>query len=126
MSGNQMIKPVKKVKKKDKPGGRPPTKGAEPGVELEEFICCIREEIRAMVGGHYYFIQVEEECATLCRVPLSAPGRARHEVMDHVQHGISDDDLLHALRILGAHCSQPGYYRISGHIEGKLRALLDA
>jgi len=95
-------------------------------MELEEFMCCIREEIRALVGGHYYFIRVKEEYATLCRVPLSAPDIARHEVMDHIQHGISDDDLLHALRVLGAHTSQPGCYRISGHIEGKLRALLDA
>ena len=95
-------------------------------MELEEFLCCIREEIRALVGGHYYFIRVKEECVTLCRVPLSSADRARHEVMDHIQHGISDDDLLHALRVLGTHISQPGCYRISGHIEGKLRALLDA
>ncbi len=92
----------------------------------EEFVCCVREEIRAMVGGHCYFILVKEECAQLCRVPFLEQERTCHEVVDHAQHGISDDDLEHALRMLGAHISQPGYYRISGHIEGKLRALLDA
>jgi len=98
----------------------PPDRG------LEEFICCTREEIRALVGGHYYFIRVREECVALCRVPHLEAGRFAHEVLDHRQHGISDDDLEHAIRMKVGHGFQPGYYEISDHIEKKLRALLDA
>jgi len=97
-----------------------------PCQELEEFVCCVREEIQAMVGGHYYFILVREECAMLCRVPILAQGEIRHEVMDHIQHGISDDDLCHAIGVRGGNACPPGYYRISDHVERKLRALLDA
>ena len=116
----------------EKEGERParprlhPGEEESPDQELEEFICCVREEIRALVGGHYYFIQVSEECVTLCRVPHLAVERPTHEVMDHRQHGISDDDLDHAIRMRGGHRVQPGYYEISDHIERKLRALLDA
>lgn len=122
------IQKIERVENEENENGSPSLLADEElsGQGLEEFMCCVREEIRAMVGGHYYFIQVREECAMLCRVPLFAEERIRHEVMDHVQHGISDDDLDHALKMLGAHLSQPGYYEISDHIERKLRALLDA
>jgi hypothetical protein len=122
------IPKIKRVEKEEN-DNRPPALSADEessGQELEEFVCCVKEEIRAMVGEHYYFIQVKEECAMLCRVPLFAEGRTRHEVMDHVQHGISDDDLCHAIGVRGGNASPPGYYRISDHIERKLRALLDA
>ena len=92
----------------------------------EEFICCVREEIRSLVGGHYYFILVTRECTTLCRVQHPAGERPAHEVMDHEGHGISDDDLHHAVRMRVGHQIRPGYYEISDHIERKLRALLDA
>jgi hypothetical protein len=46
--------------------------------------------------------------------------------MDHIQHGISDDDLYHAIGMKEGNHSLSGYYKISDHIEGKLRALLDA
>ena len=103
------------------PGG-----GRSSGGDLDEFMCCVREEIRALVGGHYYFIEVTEECTTLCRAPHHARDEIRHEVIDHLQHGISDEDLEHAVRMRKGHGFPPGYYEISDHIERKLRALLDA
>ncbi|MGA2934291.1 MAG: hypothetical protein ABSD81_03960 [Methanomicrobiales archaeon] len=119
---------IKRVEKEEN-DNRPPALSADEessGQGLDEFVCCVREEIRAMVGGHYYFIQVREECAMLCRVPLFAQERIRHEVMDHIQHGISDDDLCHAIGVRGGNAPPPGFYEISDHIERKLRALLDA
>ena len=121
----QKIERVEKEKNGNAPLGRS-AEDESSGQELEEFVCCVREEIQAMVGGHYYFIRVREEYVALCRIPILARGEIRQEVLDHIQHGISDDDLCHAIGVRGGNTCQPGYYRISAHIEGKLRALLDA
>ncbi|HUK38763.1 MAG TPA: hypothetical protein VLV30_06590 [Methanomicrobiales archaeon] len=106
-----------------------PDRRRNPGIpeqDLEEFICCIRHEVRALVGGHYYYLEVREECPCLCRVPHLAVELSAHEVIDHLMHGISDEDLDHALRMRAGRGYRPGYYEISDHIEKKLRALLDA
>jgi hypothetical protein len=98
--------------------------GGDP--DLQEFMGGVEEDIRAMVGRHYYFIRCRAEGAALCRVPLFARGQFPREVLDHNQHGISDDDLYHAIGVRAGNTAIPGYYKISDHIEGKLRALLDA
>jgi hypothetical protein len=98
--------------------------GGDP--DLSAFMEGVEEEVRAIVGKHYYFIRVRPESVALCRVPLFTKGKFPREVMDHIQHGISDDDLYHAIGIRGGNTSPPGYYKISDHIEGKLRALFDA
>ncbi|HXW98336.1 MAG TPA: hypothetical protein VEI51_01275, partial [Methanomicrobiales archaeon] len=44
---------------------RSPDRRRDPGIpeqDLEEFIFCIRHEVRALVGGHYYYLEVREEC----------------------------------------------------------------
>ena len=98
--------------------------GTDP--DLKEFMGGVEDDIRAMVGKHYYFIKVGAEGPSLCRVPLFTKGKFPREMMDHIQHGISDDDLYHAIGLKEGIHSAPGYYKISDHIEGKLRALLDA
>jgi hypothetical protein len=98
--------------------------GADP--DLKEFMGGVEEDIRAMVGKHYYFIRVGAEGPALCRVPLFTRGKLPREIMDHIQHGISDDDLYHAVGMKEGNHSAPGFYKISDHIEGKLRALFDA
>ena len=98
--------------------------GGDP--DLQDFMGGVEDEVRAIVGKHYYFIRSSPEGAALCRVPLFTKGKFPREVIDHIQHGISDDDLYHAIGIRGGNPSPPGYYKISGHIEGKLRALFDA
>ncbi|HMA04806.1 MAG TPA: hypothetical protein VKO45_02655 [Methanomicrobiales archaeon] len=97
--------------------------GSDP--DLKEFMGGIEEDIRAMVGKHYYFIRVGADGPALCRVPLFTRGKFPREIMDHIQHGISDDDLYHAIGMKEGISSTQGYYKISDHIEGKLRALLD-
>jgi hypothetical protein len=129
--GSGRMARFRRSEKEERGGGvaRPPVrpeKGESPDQGLEEFVCCIREEVRALVGGHYYFIEMREEFATLCRVPHLAGERFEHECIDHLQHGISDEDLDHAIRMKVGHGFRPGYYEISDHIEMKLRALLDA
>jgi hypothetical protein len=98
--------------------------GGDP--DLKEFMGGVDSDIRAMVGRHYYFIRCEGEGPALCRVPLSTKGKLPREVIDHIQHGISDDDLYHAVGAKEGNPVVPGYYRISDHIEGKLRSLFDA
>jgi hypothetical protein len=94
--------------------------------DLQEFMRGVEEDIRAMVGKHYYFIWCGAGGPSLCRVPLFTKGTFPREVLDHSQHGISENDLFDALGEGEGHYEVPGYYRISDHIEGKLRALLDA
>jgi hypothetical protein len=98
--------------------------GGDP--DLQEFMGGVEEDIRAMIGKHYYFIRCGDEGPALCRAPLFTRGKFPREVLDHSQHGISDDDLFDALGEGEGHYEVPGYYKISDHIEGKLRALLDA
>jgi hypothetical protein len=98
--------------------------GGDP--DLQDFMGGVEDEVRAIVGKHYYFIRARPEGPALCRVPLFTKGKFPREVIDHIQHGISDDDLYHAIGVRGGNPSPPGYYKISDHIEGKLRALFDA
>ena len=98
--------------------------GGDP--DLKEFMGGVEEEVRAMIGRHYYFIRVRPDGAALCRVPLFTKGKFPREMVDHIQHGISDEDLYHAIGVKEGNSSPSGYYKISDHIEGKLRALLDA
>ena len=98
--------------------------GEDPG--LKAFMGGIEDDIRAMVGKHYYFIRVGSEGPALCRVPLFTRGKLPREILDHIQHGVSDEDLYHAVGMKEGIHPPGGYYKISDHIEGKLRALLDA
>ena len=97
--------------------------GADP--DLKEFMGGVEGDIRAMVGMHYYFIQCGVEGPALCRIPLFGKGKVLREMIDHSQHGISDDDLYHAVGMKEGNHPAHGYYPISDHIEGKLRALFD-
>ncbi len=98
--------------------------GGDP--DLREFMKGVEDDIRAMVGSHYYFIRCGVGSPALCRVPLFTKGKFPREVIDHARHGISDDDLYHAIGVADGNATAQGYYRISDHIEGKLRALFDA
>ena len=98
--------------------------GGEPN--LHEFMGGVEDDIRAMVGKHYYFIRCDTVGPALCRVPLFRKGTFQREVIDHSQHGITDDDLYHAIGLGKGTTTVAGYYKITDHIEGKLRALLDA
>jgi hypothetical protein len=98
--------------------------GGDP--DLSAFMKGVEEDIRARVGSHYYFIRCGVGGPALCRVPLFTKGKFPREVIDHAQHGVTEDDLYHALGVPEGSATVQGYYRISDHIEGKLRALLDA
>jgi len=97
--------------------------GSEPEYKaiLEHIQTCRKSQI----GSSYYYIRAGEESTILCRI---IPGGGKvffHEVVDHQNHGISDDDITEAVKSDTGTFTLPGHYHISPHIEKKLRALLE-
>lgn len=91
----------------------------------EEIMRLLQEEARSPIGSSYYYIRALEDSASLCRI---IPGTGKiffHEIVDHAQHGISDDELENAVAECPESYPVPGCYPISSHIEAKLRALSD-
>ena len=50
---------------------------------------------------------------------------AGKRVLDHENHGISDLELEDAIRTMTGDRCQDGWYQMSGHIERKIRVLLE-
>ena len=80
---------------------------------------------RSLIGSSYYYIRTGDDIPMLCRIVHGGGKVFFHEVVDHEQHGISEDDLETAVRDEAAAMDMPGHYVISPHIEMKLRALYD-
>lgn len=91
----------------------------------DEILEQLQEYQRSLIGSSYYYIRVEKEQPTLCRIVPGAGKIFFHEIVDHEKHGIDDDDLEEAVSLDEGSFSKPGYHQISSHIETKLRVLLD-
>jgi hypothetical protein len=85
----------------------------------------LAEYHRSLIGSSYYYIMGGDDCPALCRIVYGGGKIYFHEVVDHEQHGISDEDLEVAVRDDAAAMDMPGHYVISPQIEMKLRAILD-
>jgi hypothetical protein len=93
--------------------------------EYDEILEQLQEYHRTLIGKSYYYIRVENDQSSLCRI---VPGVGKvyfHEVVDHEKHGISHDDLEDAVKQDVGSFSTPGHYPISSHIETKLRVIFD-
>jgi hypothetical protein len=93
--------------------------------EYDEILEQLQEYQRSLIGSSYYYIRVENDRTSLCRI---LPGGGKiyfHEIVDHEKHGISEDDLESAVNLDTGLFSAPGYYPVSPHIETKLRVVLD-
>jgi hypothetical protein len=93
--------------------------------EYDEILEQLQEYQRSLIGSSYYYIRVENDRASLCRI---LPGGGKiyfHEIVDHEKHGISEDDLEAAVSHDTGLFYTPGYYPVSPHIETKLRVVLD-
>ncbi|MDI9633568.1 MAG: hypothetical protein QFX32_05875 [Methanolinea sp.] len=84
-----------------------------------------REQERVMIGGWEYFLYSDGKTVALCRTKGCAGRPWLTEVVPHEAHGISDEDLELAVRYWTGGAADPGSYRVSSHIEKKLRALLE-
>jgi hypothetical protein len=80
---------------------------------------------KCLIGSSYYYIRASDKSCSLCRI---VPGGGKvffHEVVDHGQHGISDEDIEESVKMDTGAFTLPGHYHISPLIEKKLRALYD-
>jgi hypothetical protein len=93
----------------------------EYGIVLER----VQKDRRSLVGNNYYFIRVRCSNPYLCRIPASPHQVPREETLDHECHGISDHELEEAIRKLVGDPRPDGCFQISGHIERKIRVLLE-
>jgi len=95
--------------------------------EYEAILEQIQYMRKSMIGSAFFYIRTgtaEEFC--LCRI---IPGGGKiffHEIVDHRDYGISDEDMQDAVKYDTGIFTLPGHIHISPHIEKKLRALLDA
>jgi len=85
----------------------------------------LEDDRRSLVGSNYYFIRVLDAMPSLCRIPARPGNDCREEVLDHENHGISDFELEDAIRTMTGDRCQDGWYQMSGHIERKIRVLLE-
>jgi len=83
------------------------------------------EEQWVLIGKWYYYLRTNGISIDLYRT-WQKPGQpALTEILDPGYHAISEDDLRHAVQYETCGESEPGCYRISPHIERKLRILFE-
>ena len=93
--------------------------------EYEVILEQIQQYRKSQIGSSFYYIRAGEESTLLCRI---IPGGGKiffHEVVDHENHGISDEDIAEAIKGDPGTFTLPGHHHISPLIEKKLRALLE-
>jgi hypothetical protein len=73
------------------------------------------------IGSSYYYISAYGKEHMLCRIDYINDKIALHEIIDHEQYGISDDDIDNAIESDTGSPRLPNIYCISPHIETKLR-----
>lgn len=93
----------------------------EYGLILDE----LQNDCHSLVGSSYYYIKSCEGECTLCRIIHGGGKVFFHEVIDHKQHGISDEDIEHSVKMDPGTFALPDHYHISVEVEKKLRALME-
>lgn len=71
-------------------------------------------------GSSYYYINAYGKEPIICRINYIDDKISLHEIIDHEQYGISDDDIDIAIRLDTENMQLSNIYRISPHIEIKL------
>ena len=92
--------------------------------DCETIIEHLYEHHNSFIGSSYYYISVYGKERMICRIVYARGKISFHEIINHERHGISDDDIDHAIRLDSGFIELPNIYRISPHIETKLRILL--
>jgi hypothetical protein len=89
--------------------------------DYEAILKQLRDYQCSFIGSSYYYIRVDNDRRSLCRI-IPAAGRLYfHEIVNHNKHGISDEELKEAISLDPGSFSTPDYHPISPHIEMKLR-----
>ena len=92
--------------------------------DFNEMMRQLQEFPRSLIGLSYYYLRKDEDRISLCRILPSAGSIFFHEVVDHRNQGIAEDDLEDAIDTDTGRYSLAGYYPISAQIETKLRKYL--
>ncbi|OPY32831.1 MAG: hypothetical protein A4E34_02208 [Methanoregula sp. PtaU1.Bin006] len=83
----------------------------------------LQDHEHCLIGTSYFYIMEDEDGRCLCRIVYGGGKIYFHEVVDHRQHAISDEDLDDAVSDGSGELALPGHYPISRLIEQKLRIL---
>lgn len=85
----------------------------------------LQDDVHSRIGKSYFYIKEDEHGCMLCRV-IHGGGRIYfHEIVDHRQHGISDEDIEFATDQEALPFEIPGHFHISSLMEKKLRAFME-
>ncbi|HVP94511.1 MAG TPA: hypothetical protein VMS89_04985 [Methanoregulaceae archaeon] len=95
-------------------------------MQYSEIIEWIEGRRESFVGSSYYYIREDRERPVICRMKITGGYLYSIDVIDHDEHGITDDEIAHAIRFSGDEPDIPGHYHIDGHIGRKLHMLPDA
>lgn len=82
-------------------------------------------DVKSLIGSSYYYVRLDGDDCLLCRIIHGGGKIYFHEIVNHEQHGISEEDILLATKIETGKLALPGHYTISPIIEKKLRALME-
>ena len=85
----------------------------------------LQNDRRSLIGSSYYYIKSDEAGSNLCRIIHCGGKIYFHEIVNHRQHGISDEDIDLSVKINTGMYSLPCHYPISVLVEKKLRILYD-
>lgn len=73
------------------------------------------------VGSSHYFIRAAREKGCVCRIKPGNGAVLFYEVLNHLQEGISNEDIRDAIREPSNASPLPGYFFITPKIEETLR-----
>ena len=93
----------------------------EYGIILKELYACHA----SLIGHSYFYIRVNNEFLSLCRMIYGGGNIYFHEIVNHKQRGISDNDLAEAVNLDPGTMKVPSLHLISPLIEAKLRTTAD-
>jgi hypothetical protein len=111
-----------------------PERGLHPGrtfgpddpLQYSEIIEWLLDRQESFIGSSYYYIREDKGRFVICRMSITGGCLYSVDIIDHIGHGITGEDITDAVRFtIGEECV-PGHYHIDVHIEHKLRTLLDA
>jgi hypothetical protein len=94
-------------------------------IEIDILFKHLYEYRKSLIGSSHYFIKVERDCFSLCRMMYAGGKLYFSEIVNHQEYGISDTEIEEAVSQNCHNLCLADHYHISPHIEKKLRALLD-
>ena len=85
----------------------------------------LHDDRRSLIGSSFFYVRSDERECSLCRIIHGGGMVYFHEIIDHMQYGISNEDIEQSVSLDPHTFTLPGHYRISPVIEKKLRALME-